>query len=131
MPQAETLTAATSLSNDLTVTGYSVPASDERAGRFLFQPHAGASRVPDKSLLDLLMLGGDVIGKGREAEQVVRDGVVNGRVGFEGVRSRDGLFRERYGDRGDCKGLQDVASGWGHGYIPLPRSGHVSGTGIC
>lgn len=85
MPQAETLTAATSLSNDLTVTGYSVPASDERAGRFLFQPHTDRIRVSNEPILKLHLFGTDAICERLEADLVIVEGIINVRAGGIGV----------------------------------------------
>ena len=84
VPDAIAMTRAGVPAHKLTLTGSIWLAGDIFAPT-RFQPHAGAIRVPDKSLLNLLMFGMDPIGEGREAEHVVRDGIVNGRVSFDGV----------------------------------------------
>lgn len=116
-PDAIAMTGAGVPGDELALTGPVWLAGDMFATT-RFQPHAGTIRVSEKSLLDLLMFGMDPIGEGFEAEQVVVDGIVNGRVGFQGVWSREGLFWEHYGDRSDGKGLQDVSSCRGHGCVP-------------
>jgi hypothetical protein len=119
-PNSIAMTGAGVPTNQFTLTGPVWLAGDILAGSLLREFDAGAIRVPHESLLDLLMLGMDPIGEGLEAEQVVIDSVVNGRVGIESVWSRESLFGERDGDRGDGKRLQDVASCWGHGVFLSP-----------
>jgi len=94
----------TAVPDSITMTGAVVPAhkftlprsigrtGEELPRRLLFQPDTGLPGVGHKSLLDLLMGGGDAIGEAREAEHVVIDGVVNGRVGFEGVWAARACF---------------------------------------
>jgi hypothetical protein len=87
MPNAVAPAGARASGHDLAFTRTIGPTGDELSRRLLFQPDTGLPGVGLKSPLDLLMLGGDAIGEALEAEHVVVviDGVVNGRVGFEGV----------------------------------------------